>query len=239
MDLVRLPKDKTHEGYSLSNIRALWYGAPKIGKSTFCSKFDNALFLATEKGLKGLDVYKVDIVCWEDFVSAINLLDVKEHNFRTINIDTVDNLMKFCLDYVCTKHRIDHPSDLKWSKGWNLLRNEFEKYILKLSMSNYGINFVSHEKEYEVSTRHSKYTKIGPSIPNQARRVVLPFVDIIGRCYMEERVNKLTDQIVERRFICFKPSMYVEAGDRTGLLEDIIPLRYEEFKKYFKEKNHD
>lgn len=233
MDRIKLPMKKSKEGYSLETIRMLFYGPPKIGKSTFCSFFDRALFLATEKGLKGLDVFKVDITDWEEFVSAVNLLYIKEHDFKTIIIDTVDNLFKFCIEYVCKKNRIDHPSDSKWGKGWDLLQKEFEKPILQLSMSNYGLVFVSHEKEYEVSTKHLKYTKIGPSIPNQARKVIIPFVDIIGRCYIEKSPG-LNDELVERRRICFTPSENIEAGDRTGLMPESIPLKYAVFAKQFK-----
>lgn len=233
---MELPDKKVYEGYDLSKIRMLLYGLPKIGKSTFASKFNKTLFLATEKGLKGLDVFQINISNWLDFVQAVELLLGKKHDFHTVAIDTVDNLFKYCLDYVCTKHHIDHPSDSKWGKGWDLLQHEFEKWILKLSMSDMGLIFISHARESEVMNKHSKWTKIGPSIPNQARKVILPFVDIIGYCcVVEEQKGK---DFVERRSIVFKPSDLIEAGDRTGFMPERINLRYESFKKYF-EKTED
>ena len=38
----------------------------------------------------------------------------------------------------------------------------------------------------------------------------------------------------EKRFIRTKPSEYYDAGDRSGLLPEIIPLSYEALAKPFK-----
>ena len=46
-----LPKTKSKPKHTLSDLTALVYGPSKIGKSTWCSKADDALFLATEPGI--------------------------------------------------------------------------------------------------------------------------------------------------------------------------------------------
>lgn len=234
--MIKLPAEKTEGAYQLNNIRLLLYGMPKIGKSTFCSKFDDALFLATEKGLKGLNVYQTEITNWDEFKETVTLLNKPQDRFKTIIIDTVDNLFKFCLNEVCRKNKIEHPSDAKWGKGWDLLQREFERQIIQLSLTDYGIIFISHTKEMEIVGKYAKYTKIGPSLHNQARKILIPFVDSIGYCTMDTKKESLNGQenLKERRVIKFEPSEYYEAGDRTGLLPGQIQLNYHVFKNCFK-----
>ena len=236
--MIKLPKEKTIEGYTLSAIRALFFGPWGIGKSTFCSKFKNAIFIGTEKGLKGLDVHKLYVHNWEEFLEVVDKLLNTSHDFETVVIDTIDNAVKFCTIYSCDKYKVDHPSDMKWGKGWELFQREFETPILKLSVSDYGLIFTSHEKESEITKKGNiKILKIGPSFSNQARKIIGPFVDIIGHCYVDE--IEVDGKIKERRYIEFEPTPYVEVKDRTGLLPASMPLRYVDFKKCFKEKKEE
>ena len=65
-----LPKTKSKPKHTLSDLTALVYGPSKIGKSTWCSKADDALFLATEPGLNALEVFQTPITCWDDLLQA-------------------------------------------------------------------------------------------------------------------------------------------------------------------------
>ena len=232
--MIVLPKNKILEGYTLEKIRFLLYGPPGIGKTTFSSKFDNTIFLETEKGSKGLKTYKISIHSWEDFIETVNVLvGDKHHKFKTVTIDTITNLFTFCLDYSCKKLSIGHPSDEKWGKGWERLRTEFSKPILKLNMSDFGLIFIAHSIEQEVKKGSRTFTKVAPELPNQARRVLLPFVDIIG--YVSMEAYEVGNTWKERRVITFEPSQYVEAKKRTGIpLPDTMNLNYRLFSRLFK-----
>ena len=232
--MIKLPTEKAIEGYTLSTIRAMFYGPWGIGKSTLCSKFPNALFVGTEKGLKSLKVAKVYIHNWEEYLEVVYKFLNTKHDYEYLITDTIDNAVKFCTLYSCEKYKVDHPSDMQWGKGWDLFRREFETPMLQLSVSDFGIIFTSHEDEREIKKGANKFTKIGPSFPNQARKVIGPFVDIIGHCYVDEEDEDGVTK--ERRYIEFEPTPYVEAKDRTGLLPARIPLRYHAFKKYFQKQ---
>ena len=58
-----LPTQKTKPKASLFDLTALVYGPSKIGKSTWCSNAEKALFLATEPGLNALEVFQSNITC--------------------------------------------------------------------------------------------------------------------------------------------------------------------------------
>ena len=128
-----LPKTKSKPKHTLSDLTALVYGPSKIGKSTWCSKADDALFLATEPGLNALEVFQIPITCWDDLLQACAEIAEGKHEFKTIVLDTVDNAYKMCSDYVCKKFKIEHESDLGYGKGYALINNEFQRVINKLA----------------------------------------------------------------------------------------------------------
>ena len=80
---MALPQELSKKVSSLSKQVMLVYGRPKIGKSTLCSKFDGALFLATEPGLSHFEIYKQDITTWLGFVQACKEIAEGKHNVRT------------------------------------------------------------------------------------------------------------------------------------------------------------
>ncbi|HDK42909.1 MAG TPA: ATP-binding protein [Candidatus Pacearchaeota archaeon] len=234
MKKFKIPKKPVKEGFNLGNIRMLLIGPYKIGKSSFASKFNNTLFLDAEKGLKRLKVRKWKMRNWKDFCDGVDQITDDPEDIKTVVPDTISTLYKFCLQYCNKKYRMTHPSDHKWGKGWDILRQEFEKPILKLITSNLGVIFISHEKEVEVTEiGNLKYIKYTSNLPNQAREVIMPLVDIIGHCYMHDVGSK--NKVKERVYISFKKSKKTDAGDRTGLLPEKMPLNYEKFKKYFKQ----
>lgn len=223
-----LPESKTPPKFALSDLTVLVYGATKIGKSTMCSKAEEAIFLATEPGLNSLEVYQVTINSWDDLLSTAAELAEGNHIFKTIVIDTVDNAFKFCEEYICRKLNIVHQADAPYGKAWAMVAGEFQRVITKLAFMPYGLYLVSHSQEIEIETRTGKYTKTVPTLPDKARKIVLGLVDMILYCDIEA-VTGPDNKVVGRRVIRTKPSLYYEAGDRTGRLADLIDLDYNKF----------
>lgn len=223
-----LPTAKTPPKPNLSDLTVLTYGATKIGKSTWCSHADNALFLSTEPGLNSLEVFQVPIRSWEELLTACGEIAEGNHSFKTVIIDTVDNAYRMCADYVCRKFKVEHESDLGYGKGYALANGEFQRVLNKLAFMPYGLCLISHSQEIEIETRTSKYTKTVPTLPEKARKIVLGLVDMILYCDIEA-VAGPDGKMVARRVMRTKPSLYYEAGDRTGRLPDVIDLDYAQF----------
>ena len=68
-----LPTQKSPPKTTLTDLTVLIYGPSKIGKSTWCSQADGALFLATEAGLNNLDVYYCQSLVDLDITGCTNL----------------------------------------------------------------------------------------------------------------------------------------------------------------------
>ena len=227
-----LPTAKTQPKPAIADLTVLVYGQTKIGKSTFCAQADDALFLATEPGLNALDVFQVPIQSWDDLLNACGEIEKGGHPFKTVIIDTIDNAYKFCTDYIVKKYKIEHESDLGYGKGYALVNNEFQRVLTKLAFLPYGLFLVSHAKEVEVETRTEKYTRIVPTLPDKARKIVLGMVDMVLYCGLEEIKGQDGEQDF-RRVIRTKPSLYYEAGDRTGRLPATLDLDFGKFIEAF------
>ncbi|SDY70980.1 ATP-binding protein [Thermoactinomyces sp. DSM 45892] len=227
-----LPTEKTQPKQKLEDYSILLYGQPKIGKSTFCSRMDNPLFLATEPGLEALSCYEVKVPDWQTFIRVCGELSKGNHPFKTIVIDTVDNLWKCCAEFIKEKQGIQHESDLGFGKGWQLIKDEFFRVIRKLSLLPYGLVFTSHVESYEVKTRVSTINKAVPSIPRSGRDIVLGMVDII--LYAESvRTNEGSIRVIRTQ-----PDESWEAGDRTEhafgrKLPSTLPLSFKKFEQAF------
>ncbi len=224
-----LPKEKTQPKTDIRDLVTLIYGPPKIGKSTFCSQADGALFLATEAGLNHLEVFQIPIASWQEFLAACSEIAKGGHEFRTICIDTIDNLYKFCVDHVLRKHNISHQSDLEYGKGWDLVNTEFQRRLTALSLLPYGLIMTSHSTEKEVKTRTGKETRIAPTMANSARKTVLGMCDLILYAEMNEVQDGEGVITGYNRVVHTKPTTIYEAGDRTGRLPETLPLDYAAF----------
>ena len=227
-----LPTQKTPPKPNLNDLTVLVYGPSKIGKSTWCSQADNALFLATEAGLNNLDVFQVPIGSWDDLLAACKEIAEGKHAFKTVIIDTVDNAYRMCAEHVCQKFKVEHESDLGYGKGYALINNEFYRVLNKLALLPCGLFLISHSQEREIETRTGKITRIVPTLPDKARKIVLGMVDIILFCDLEPMTGA-DGKPTHRRVVRSKPNTNYEAGDRTGRLPEVIDLDFAKFVAAF------
>ena len=228
MGLIPTVKSKPKERFE-ENL-TLIYGAPKVGKSTFCSGLDNPLFLDTESGLNNLEVYKIGIDSWETFKEAYKELKAQQGKlpFNTLVIDTIDNLWQMCSDYICKANKVVHESELEWGKGYAMIKREFNMALAAYRQLGMGVIYTSHAEAREITTRVGKYNRYEPTMAKKCAEAILPSVDFI--LYAESQESK---DGTENRVIHTKPSKYWNAGDRTGKLPEEIPLDAKAFMEAF------
>ena len=141
---------RAHTAFKRLEDYTLWfYGPPKVGKtSTALSLYGpgQTLLIATEKGYAALDVPAVvDVKSWQDFVAVKNALLENPGKYKAVIIDTIDRLHKLCQFYICKRHAMDYPSDMKVGKGWGLITNEFRKEVAPLTQEEFAVAFISHQ----------------------------------------------------------------------------------------------
>jgi len=258
-----LPTNKTPKRESLSSLVVLVYGPPKIGKSTWCSHAPKALFLATEEGLNHLECFQIRVLGWDGIPLRVNEKDgvteggfleiykelaKGEHDYKTIIIDTVDNLHKMCADVVRQRLKVDHESDAKYGKGYALINDKLSAALRHFAQLPCGLVMTSHSKLTEEKTRVGTINRTVPTLSDSTRKVVVGLSDMILFFDTEPRLNpeyvegsgdakflrdKVTNEILLDRVIRTKPHPAHEAGDRTGKLPHIIPMDFGAFMKCF------
>lgn len=211
-----LPTEKRKPIRDVSQEIILLYGIPKIGKSSWAAQFTDALFLSTEEGLNHLEVYEAPVKNWDDFLNVVREIEGGSNTFKTVIIDTLDNLYLFCQQYIYKLHNIRHESDMSYGKGWAQVDAEFRRQITRLSqIKQLGKVFISHaeEKEFIKKGQDKPEIKITHTLPKRARKIISGMADMI--LFMEADQHG-------RRVIRTKPTTEYEAGDRTGRLAPTI-----------------
>lgn len=222
-------------------------GLPGSGKSTLASGFDGCLFLVTsEKEVGSLHVPYILIDSWEKALSVTDeLLNNRQKygEYKYLVIDFVDAVWTMCAISTCIKLNVMHVTDAQWGKGSDTLDNFFKKWITTLIASDYGIVFISHVIQKEVVSTGGMITKTICSLPQRARNLIFPLVNVIG-C-IEYKTMKVVDKatgkpvISKKRVISFEGNEYIEAKDRDGVLPTEIVLvrdgkkNFEVFKDYY------
>ena len=219
----------------MDKLSMLLYGAPKIGKSTFCSRAEDALFIATEPGLNHLETANVPVSSWREFLETMALLAKGDHGFKILVIDTIDKLCDFCDVEVCDNAKIQTLGDMGFGKGYTIYKNELKRVFTKVFALNMGVILTSHAQIIEVDTPAGRQTKWMPTFEKRAREILMPMVDIIGFAQNVVDINDKGER-VEKRVMQTKTSSLWEAGDRTGRLPETLPFSYTAFEKALTKK---
>lgn len=208
---------------SLERSAFMFFGPPKIGKTNLASGWPNAIFLVTsEKEVKKLKVPYILVNTHKKLVAAVDYLieNRKKLTYRTVVFDFVDAMYTNAEIYICKKLKIEHQSEAGYGKGVGMIDNEFKKVMNQIIGSSYGCIFISHMQIKDVNTINGVVTKTIPTLPDRARRIVIPLVSVIGCIDFKTVKTKVDGKIIrkQRRMISFEPSEYLEAGDRDGFL---------------------
>lgn len=222
-------------------------GLPGSGKSTLASGFDGALYLCTsEKEVGSLEVPYLVIDTWG---KALDITDELTNNrqkysqYKYIVVDFIDALWTLCAVATCEKLQVAHVTDSQWGKGSDTLDNYFKKWVTTLIASDYGVVFISHVVQKEVVTPGGMVTKTICSLPQRARNLLFPLVNVIG-CIEYKTMKHLNtttgkNEIVKKRVISFEGNEYIESKDRDGVLPSEMVLNrdpkvnFEMFKDYY------
>jgi len=225
--MALIPTAKTKKKTDFGSSISMLYGLPKVGKSTFASKLPNALFLATESGHNHLEIFKVDINSWDDVLALGPELAKNPSGFKTIIIDTVDILYSHCEKWVCKREGIKHISDLGFGKGYNFVKDEFQRVMYKFSNQlGLGIMFLSHAKERTFKKTTLEFTYMDNSLGNSTSQFICAMCDFVFYAYVKDD---------KTRVIRSQPTKHINAGGRAHGLPELIDLDYDKFIKTYNE----
>lgn len=245
---VVLSDDYSYTKPDLGKAITCLYGPPKIGKTTLASQFPGAYFCATEKGTEFLRVRRTNVRDWPTFMKFVGTVedDLPEY-IKTIIVDTIDILFKYCLFHVAEREGFRHPADESHGKGWHLIGMEFAEGIVRLNNCGCGVVYVAHEYERRYNDDVVDISKLSPKMPFTGWSVINDACDFIFHMGYEDRKRKKGGKVTytSQRRIRAKPTQSIDAGDRTGCFPPCIwlpgkgqkmyPLLAEAFEEAYEE----
>src|SRR5437773_3387979 len=123
-----------------------FYGPPKIGKSSLF-KHTNHLYMAYERGLKALSVFRRYVKNWDHAEEILQELeDGGYKQYTGIITDTAEKMAAMCMKAVCEEMGIDHPQDAAYGKGWDAYRRALENFVTRLENLPIPKAYISHSQ---------------------------------------------------------------------------------------------
>jgi hypothetical protein len=202
-------------------------GAPKIGKTEFCTMAPDALILAFERGTNARPGAMVQPVeSWSNFKLILRQLESAEakKKFSTICIDTVGICYDLCERFICAQAGVQKIGDIPYGGGYSALSKEFETSLRKITMLGYGLIMTCHLKE--ITDEDGESLGVKPDLNNRCLKIVNGLVDIIG--VITQTWNEKGES---ERWIQTRATPTVFAGSRFKYLKPKIPFGYAEFTK--------
>ena len=226
MSAVEIPTERHQPHRTMSSYLWMIYGAPKIGKTTWANGWPLALFLATEPGTAAMEAADMQIANWTDFRNVVIKLkkDKGKHRWKTLVIDTVDNLYEFLVDDVCRANGWDDLGDGGYGKGYKLARRKLTNAIATIRGLGMSVIFVSHERrevEMDGQGQRSGEVLVTSALPGSARKVLRGVVDFIFRAEMDEDGKRLLRTTSHR-----DGKVQIECGSRGELGRPLPQLHH-------------
>lgn len=134
------------KGKVQSAQKVVIYGPEGIGKSTFASRFPNAIFIDIEGSTKQLDIARTDKpTSWAMLGSQLDYIKANAQllGFKTVVIDTIDWAEQLCIDDICAKYQKKGIEDFGYGNGYVYEKEEFGRFLNGLEdLIDKGINVV-------------------------------------------------------------------------------------------------
>lgn len=205
---------KPHELNVETKIKALIYGQPGLGKTTFALSAPSPVLLDFDKGVHRVNpehqTETLQVESWQDVLDVIN--DGSLAQFQTIVVDTASKMLDCMSLYLIQKNpKLGKSNGALSLQGYGERKAEFNGFIKKLASLGKHIIFIAHEKE----EKNNELKEVRPEVGGSSGTDLYKDLDLIG--YMESIGNQRT--------ISFSPTEKYYAKNSCGLNEVInVPV---------------
>ena len=125
-------------------VRVVIYGAEGVGKSTFASNADGAVFIDLENGTDQMDVARFPKPSsWDELLNMLSEISANPGICKTVILDTADRAELLCTDYICSKYKKSGVEEFGYGKGYTYLSEEYSRLLNALDqVVAAGINVI-------------------------------------------------------------------------------------------------
>ncbi len=215
------------------------YGPEGIGKSTFASRFPEALFIDTEGSTKLLDVARLPAPqSWQDVLDEVNYVANNPTCCKTLVIDTADWAEQQAISAICQRAKKSGIEDFGYGKGYTYVAEEFQGLLRKLDkLIDLGINVVitAHAKmrKFEQPDEMGAYDRWELKLSKQSAPLLKEWADMVLFANYKTFTVRTEDKKVKAQG--GERTMYTshhpcwDAKNRHGL-PDEVPFTYESIR---------
>lgn len=190
MGLIKKPNELVVK----TNLSALIYGQPGMGKTTLALSAPHPLLLDFDGGIHRVNAaHRVDTVQiskWEEVDEVMQSPEVTE--YATFVIDTAGKMLSFMDKYIMQNNTKMRKADGTLSlQGYGLRKNMFINFVNQVSLMGKSVIFVAHEREEKVGDEK----QIRPEIGGSSAGDLIKELDLVG----------CMEAIGKKRTISFNP----------------------------------
>lgn len=241
---MQIPKNEKRKIDITQAVKIFVYGVPNIGKTTFANDAPNALLINTDGNIKYVDSPyimikdeidergKVTKTAWEVFVDLVETLLTEPNDYETYVVDLVDDIYQHCRVHYQGKMKIEHESDSKYSKAWDIVRTAFFVVMRKLALSGKNIVFISYEKAEIVKDRLERETTVyHPNLPEAVYTRLSGMMEATGRI-KSEPIKNASGDTQDMRVLSLSNAKDEFCGTKIKTIKTgTIPLSWNNFVK--------
>ena len=161
------------------------YGPEGIGKSTFASKFPNAVFIDTEGSTKHMDVTRTPKpTSWMMIMEQVTYFIKHPNEIGTLVIDTADWAEKICIDQLCASKQVKGIEDFGYGRGYVYLAEEFGRLLNALNeLIELGVNVVltahAQMRKFEQPDETGSYDRWELKLQKKTAPLVKEWADMV------------------------------------------------------------
>ena len=129
-----------------NGMKAIVYGVPGVGKTTFAATFPKPILIRTEDGASAMDVPTFpELVTSTEQLRHVNALLWKEkHDFQTVIIDSLDWLEPIVWGELSRRSGKAHIEDFGYGKGYTILDDDWRKITRQFDhLNKKGMNVIA------------------------------------------------------------------------------------------------
>lgn len=216
-------------GFEADRIKFLVYGESGVGKTIFASTWPNPVFLDIDKGMASIkkQIYRFSIDSWEDLCEAVELLSNERHPFKTIVVDSLNELQKLAMrNVVRTFTSIRRAYDnLPSQSDYGKMLDDYDKMIRFIRSLPFNIVYIG-----QVAPRTYETDPVQPQLTGkQSARDLCRMLDIVG--YLDKKEPEGGG--AKTRVMVFDAVNFV-TKDRSGSLPSVVENpEYDILNKYW------
>lgn len=221
-------------GTQKAPVRALVYGVPKVGKSTWAAGAPAPIWLGLDSGTEHLNVARFpEPESFEDVLEALRTLGAESHDYKTLVVDPINWVEPLVWEHTCRKNGWKDIESPGYGKGYTAAVDTWRVFVAaldRLRSAGMHVVLVGHSQLRTVKNPEGDdYDRYALPINEKAQGLIVQWSDCILFAQHEIAAKKERGAMKAKAFgtgvrlLRTAPSAAYEAGNRFSLA-DPIPL---------------